>query len=109
MAEARLFFGNSGCAARSALSSAPNTVPHTPTCLSVVGQRLIRRGGTTNSSSIVTPSGFAARGFRSIMTISGTSVSRAQNEQRHRLNGNQRGACMISTGITGTASQGTMP
>ena len=43
------------------------------------------------------------------MTISGTSVSRAQNEQRQRLNGNQRGACMISTGITGTASQGTMP
>ena len=36
-------------------------------------------------------------------------MSRAQNEILKRLNGNQRGACISSTGMTGTARHGTMP
>ena len=104
MAEVRLFFGKKGSTARKTLSTAPKT-----TWLSVFGQRRMLLGGTTKSSSMSTLRGFLARGFSAIMTMSGTSVSRAQNEQRHRLNGNHSGACMISTGMTGTASHGTMP
>ena len=53
--------------------------------------------------------GIARLGFFACSTSSGTITVRLQYEILSRWNGNQRGSSMISTGITGTARQGTNP
>ena len=55
------------------------------------------------------PRGLRARGFFAISTSSGAITVRDQYEILVRWNGNQRGNCMISTGITGTAFHGSSP
>src|SRR6185312_14777636 len=62
-----------------------------------------------NSSCTVMPRGLRARGFFAISTSNGTITVRDQYDTFVRWNGNQRGKRMISTGITGTAVQGSSP
>jgi hypothetical protein len=67
------------------------------------------RGGARNSSSMPTARGLRARGLSAPSTRSGISTVRVQYDIFDRWNGNQPGSSEISTGMTGTASQGTMP
>jgi hypothetical protein len=55
------------------------------------------------------PRGLSALGLRLIKIRSGAITVRDQYETFDRWKGDQRGSSMISTGITGTARQGTWP
>ncbi len=55
------------------------------------------------------PRGLRARGRSAISTSNGTSTVRDQYETFDRWKKNQRGRCMISTGIAGVARHGTWP
>ena len=109
MADALERRGKYGSTTRNTLSRPEKKAPQKPIWFAVFGQRFTSNGGTRKSSSIDTPSGFTAFGFIAMTTSKGTRVQRAQNEILNRWNGNHRGACMISTGITGTARQGITP
>ncbi len=55
------------------------------------------------------PRGLRACGRSAISTSSGTMTVRDQYDTLDRWKKNHRGRCMISTGITGVARQGTWP
>ncbi len=56
-----------------------------------------------------TPRGLRARGRSAVNTSNGVTTVRDQYDTLSRWNGNHRGRCTISMGITGTARHGTWP
>ncbi len=108
MALCRAARGKAGSTRRSTESSALKTRPHGERYGPLIQSRT-RSGGVRNSSATPTPRGLRARGRSAISTSSGTITVRDQYDTLERWKKNQRGRCMISTGITGTARHGTCP
>ena len=103
-------FGKQRLAARSTLSTARKNQNHDAFCCGAFGVGPSDRGGSRNSSSMVTPCADSrARGFFAMQHQQRHDHGAAQYEILSRWNGNHRGSSMISTGITGTARHGTMP
>ena len=109
IARLRRRFGITGSSARSTMSTArKNRNQDHFWCGALCGAPTVF-GSSWNSSSIVTPRGFCARGFNACSTSNGTMTVRAQYEILSMWNGNHFGSSMISTGITGTLLHGMTP
>src|SRR5262249_60013261 len=98
-----------GETARATSSTPGKNQNHDAFCGGALGVGPSRCSGSRNSSVMLTPLALRARGLFANSTSSGTITVRLQYEILSRWNGNHFGNSMISTGITGTARQGTMP